>query len=315
MLPINLLPSSYGNKDNKRNAFIGMIVLTAATAGVVFYFYTAQMKELDAAKQEKTTADNFKTQYDAEVKKINDVKAKISATETKQTFIANAQKYNDAWPATFDLVRALASPGGIMSQTNVWLKEVAFLDASHKTLRITGFATTEDAMARWWKALKNRNDIFDNVRFEFLGRPFNPGGGTNAGGVGGSAGMLGGPMSGGPVAGSAPMAAAPGSFGVPGSPGMGGMGGGRTSDSVGPGTIEGRPVYNFVATLVLKQPMDGGAAAPTWTGSGATAAPAPGGAPAGFPTSSGGPAGGGSNDPDGPAADAARKRGGKLGDG
>jgi len=291
MLPINLLPSHYGDKDKKRNAIIGMVVLVAAAAIIMFYFYNEQVKLYNAAVEEKTTAENFKTKFDAQVTAINKVKAKIADTETKQTFVESAQKYNDSWPAAFDMIRNLTSP-------DVLLKNMAFTDTSHKTISMAVFAGSEDIMYRWWKQLKTHNDIFESVRFDFKGRPYDPEAAT-AGGAGGSAGMLSGPgMAGGKGPGSsggpaAPMMSAPGgSYGMPGSSGGGASGG----DPVGPAEIEGRPGVNFNVTLVLRQPMDNGAAAPAWTGSGAPAAAAPGGFPGGGPAALSAPGGRGKGD-------------------
>lgn len=292
MLPINLLPNYYGDKQKKINAWIGMGVLLVGVVGLMAFLLIDQSNKLAAATEEKKIADDFKVKYDEQVSKISKVKSKIADIQTKQLFIANSQKYNDAWPEAYDLTRNLTS-------NDVRLNSMAFTGPDHKTIKLAVFAASEEVMYQWWKQLVVRKDVFDKVSFEFLGRPWAPdkpaaGGAAGSAGMPGSGGMPGsygmpgsGGMGGGkgPSVGSISMPGAPGSFGVPGS-----GGGGSGSSPVGPTEIEGRPGINFNVTLVLKKPLDEGAAAPSWPGGGG--APAAGGGMPGVPSSGGRPGGG-----------------------
>ena len=232
-----------------------MCIAAIAAVAIFFVIWSGNVQnELNTAHNELTDATGKKSQYDAKVSEIGKVKAQIASTETKQNFIASAQKYNAAWPEVFSLIRDLTSK-------YVLLKNMAFTETDHKTIRLSAFAGTEEAIADWWTKLRNRNDIFDNVTMQYPGRPYHP---ASAAGVAGGMGM---PGSGG--------------MGMPGSGGMGmpGSGGAAGGDAVGPATIEDRPGINFIATLVLKTPLDNGAAVPVWTGVPGAVAPA-GGTPA-----------------------------------
>ena len=259
-----------------------MCIAAIAAVAIFFVIWSGNVQnELNTAHNELTDATGKKSQYDAKVSEIGKVKAQIASTETKQNFIASAQKYNAAWPEVFSLIRDLTSK-------YVLLKNMAFTETDHKTIRLSAFAGTEEAIADWWTKLRNRNDIFDNVTMQYPGRPYHPASAAGvAGGMGmpGSGGMgmpgsggMGMPGSGGKMPmgmGMASMGGSPGSGGM-GMPGSGGAAGG---DAVGPATIEDRPGINFIATLVLKTPLDNGAAVPVWTGVPGAVAPA-GGTPA-----------------------------------
>ena len=85
-------------------------------------------------------------------------------TKTKQKFIANAQTYNQAWPDTYELMRDVTSK-------YVLLKSMA-IGADHKTDQHDGLcAPTRWSSRKWWIALKNRKDIFDNVTMQIPTHP------------------------------------------------------------------------------------------------------------------------------------------------
>lgn len=253
----------------------------AAIAAVAIFFVvwsSSVQKDLNTAHDELTDATGKKSQYDAKVSDINKVKSQIASTETKQNFIASAQKYNAAWPEVFSLIRDLTSK-------DVLLKNMAFTGTDHKTIRLSAFAGTEEIIAKWWMDLRNRKDIFENVTMQYPDRPYHPGTAASAGGGmgmpgSGGMGMPGMPGSGGgkmPMGmGMASMGGMPGSggMGMPGSGGMSGAGGASGGDAVGPATIEDRPGINFNATLVLKTALDNGASVPIWTGVAGASAPA-----------------------------------------
>ena len=274
MLPINLLPNYIFDKNKKLKAWV---VCFAAIAAVAIFFVVWSnnvQKTVDEAKTELTDATDKRSKYDAKVSEIGKVKAQIADTENKQNFIASAQKYNAAWPEAFSLIRDL-------TDKNVLLKNMAFTGTDHKTIRVSAFAVTEETIANWWMKLRTRTDIFENINMQYPGRPYHPGAATAAGSMPGSGGM-GMPMGGGAMrpsmmsmGGSGGGMPSSGGMGMPGSGGMGlpGSGGGAAGgDAVGPTTIEDRPGINFIATMVLKVPLDNGAAVPIWTG--AAAAPA-----------------------------------------
>ena len=289
MLPINLLPNYIFDKNKKRNAFIAYAVAIAAVAFVFIAWSTSVQAKLTAEKDRLAVATDKQNTYNGVDKQIKDVQAKIALTQTKQTFIANAQTWNDSWAFEYDRLRNLTSP-------YVLLKSMFIPD--RQTVKMTGFAANELLIAKWWIALKNRKEIFDNVTIQLPTHPYIPqGAANNANGGFGGAGF--GAPGGMPGSGGKPMIGAMGSAGaaggMPGSGGMGMMGmgggggaGGANSAEVGPALIEDRPGINFVVTAKLKTPLAGAVVGvPAWPiGAGATGGGAGGpmgGPPGGFP--------------------------------
>jgi hypothetical protein len=300
MLPINLLPNYIFDKNKKRNALIAYGVAIAAVAALFIVWSQGVQAKLNEQKDRLATANERKTKYDATDKQIKDVQGKIALTKTKQTFIANAQTWNDAWATEYDTIRNLTSQ-------YVLLKSMSILP-DRKTVSLTGFAANELLIAKWWIALKNHKEIFENVTIQLPTHPYVPqGAGNNAnGGMGAFAGMGGMPGSGGMGggAGRPMMSGMAGMGGVSGMPGSGGMGmkggmpgfgggtGGANSAAVGPAMIEDRPGINFVVTATLKTPLAGAVpGVPVWPANGA--APTGGMGGPGFPGASGMPGSGG----------------------
>ena len=294
MLPINLLPNYIFDKNKKRNVLIAYAAAIAAIAFVFIAWSTSVQAKLSEEQERKRVAEEKQNTYNGLDKQIKDVQGKIALTKTKQTFIANAQTWNDAWAFEYDRLRNLTSP-------YVLLKSMFIPDRS--TVKMTGFAANELLIAKWWIALKNRKEIFDNVTIQLPTHPYNPQGAANNAnggfggpGFGGPGGM---PGSGGPPT-AAGMAGLGG--GMPGSGGMGmmggkmgggmgmmGGGGGANSAEVGPAMIEDRPGINFVVTAKLHTPLAGAVpGVPVWPAG--AAAPGAGGGGFGGP-GFGGPAG------------------------
>ena len=298
MLPINLLPNyihDRGKKPKMVAVYVG--VIAAIIIGAVVYANGIQ-SEVDKAKTDLATATQKQTTYNAKVTEIKKVQGDIAEIGTKQTFIANAQAYNQSWPDTYELMRDLTSK-------DVLLKSMAISPTDRKTVTMAAFAANEMIIARWWIDLKNHKEIFDNVTMQLPTHPWAPAGangpgGAPGGGFGGSGGF---PGSGGPGPGAAVgmnssgavggFPASGGASGSGGFPGSGG-GGGSAAEGVGPTEIEGRSGVNFSVRAILKTALAGGVTAPTWTGGGAAPAPAGGGfGGSGGGAVSGGPSSGG----------------------
>lgn len=293
MLPINLLPNYIFDKNKKRNMALVYVGVLAAIAIVLLMKMGSVSKELADAKADLDDATSKQTKYTTVDGNIKKVQNDIAELKTKQTFIANAQTYNSAWPATFELARNLTA-------SNILLKSMS-IDTDHKTLLLSAFApgdanTAEFAIANWVKALEKNSAIVEQVNFKTPPHPFT---GTapatnGAGAAGGGLGMpgSGGPMGMGGMRGPKGMAGGPGGpMGMGGMmmPGSGGFGGAASgaggSDAVGYAEIEGRPGINFNMSIRLKKALAEGilAPGPAWTPGGGNAAPATGGAPVGPP--------------------------------
>lgn len=299
MRPINLLPPYIYDKQKKAQlaALWGLIVLAVA-AGFIYHL-TQLNQQLQVALDEKAEAERFKQQYDSLNSQIQQENQAIANIKQKQDFIANAQKYNDAWHEVYTMMRDVTSP-------RIILRSMAVDPQSRLTVVFNGAARTEMDIVRWWMALRNDTERFQSVRMELPPHPYVPGG--NAAGTASMAGMarggfgpggMGAPGSGGPGSfGSTPMIgglSGPGGGGFSGGPGgagrpmIGGLSGPGGGGSFGGGTsipsaggmmpgafgggqqrgtgqdiLEGKPVINFTGVVVLKEPLAGGMAPPSW---------------------------------------------------
>ncbi|HEV2474231.1 MAG TPA: hypothetical protein VGS41_16255, partial [Chthonomonadales bacterium] len=226
MLKINLLPPYIYDRAKKRNVamlwaavVVGLLVLFVVWAGAVGATLAAAQRDRDEASAEK---DQY-TKIDGQ---INTTKDAIAATKSKEDFVASAQKYNDAWPNLFDMVRDVTSD-------RILLEQLA-LAQDKKTLEFTGFAPTEMDIVRWLIILRNNKDKFTNVHFNLPPHGYVPGSGTQIAGGPGFGQFPGGAGFGGPggIAGRNPFAGANGGgmagknpFAGGGPPNMGNFGG------------------------------------------------------------------------------------------
>lgn len=314
MLRINLLPPYIHDAARRRQiigAWVAGVIVVIALFGMKIAAISA---ELNKETERKNTADNLKTKYDALQGNIDKVKKDIAQTQEKQTFIANAKKFNDAWPSTFDMVRDVTSD-------QILLQSMAADPATRKTLTLNGFAADELRVIKWWMFLRNQvnkpGSNLDTVVFSGLPpHGYNPqsgaatGGGATFGsamgarGAGGNSSMVammagrpGGPaggMRGGMPSSMMSGGMPPGMMGGRGGMQMAMMGGGARGGfgAAGGGgnetEIEGRRGLTFVATVTLKEPIGGDMPVPVWpAGAGATTgAPMGGGMPPGMMGSS-----------------------------
>lgn len=311
MLRINLLPPYIYDKQKKVKWIVASAGIFAATLGVLLWWYSQEQAALKVANDRNEAANTQKSAYDQKVAAIKAEQDKVAATKAKQTFVSNAIKYNDAWPATYTQMRDITTP-------KVLLKNMNIAD-DHMTINLSGFCVYEEDLVRWWMFLRS-TQLFSTVHFNLPEHPWPPKASTaNTGGSPGSPGGFGssggasfGPSSGGgssyPGGGGGSFGGSPGSFA--GSSGSFGGGGGG-ADSVGEEEIEGRKGIKFTATATLKTPLAGGIGLPVWPpGGGATPAGSGGpGGGGGFP-SSGGPSSSGA-----PGGGGGRGRGGAAGAG
>ncbi len=297
MLPINLLPNYIFDKNKKFKMMAVWGAVLAAIAVILFMKMGSVSAELAAAKTDLDDATTKQAKYTTVDGNIKKVQSDINEIKTKQTFIANAQTYNSAWPATFELARNLTA-------SNILLKSMS-IETDHKTLQLSAFAPgnsndAEFAIANWVKALEKNGNIVEQVNFKTPPHPFT-GTAPATNGAGAASGGMGMPGSGGPMGTSGGPGMPRGMSGSSGGPmGMGGMmmpgsggpggaaGGAGGSDAVGYAEIEGRPGINFNMSIRLKKALaEGILTAPTWTGSNAPAAPAVGGSPLAAPAPGG----------------------------
>jgi Tfp pilus assembly protein PilN len=285
MLRINLLPP-YIYDEKKKKMIAAWWVLGVLACCVAYGLAWSKVNgELKEAQDAKTTAENFKSQYDSLENQIATAKQQGQAINDRQTFIANAQKYNDGWPKTYREVRDLTSP-------QVILREVSLSGTPINTVNMLAYAPSETDAIRWLMYLRTRTDKVDRVQFQLPPHGYLTdnqtagGGGARMGGMS-MPGMMGGGMSMPGMMGGGMRAGGIGPMGASG-------GGGGNNQQVGPTDIEGRPGLSFVATAVLKEPVAGGIALPAWpagfggaVGGGGARIP---GMPGGM---SGGPMGGG----------------------
>jgi hypothetical protein len=268
MLRINLLPPYIYDKQKKLPFIVGSLALIPLTLGLLFLMYQQASAALDDANKRKTEAQTQSDLYNKNVQDIKKEEDAVAATKAKQTFIASAIKYNEAWPEVYTSMRDVTSP-------KVLLKTM-YVGDDHKTINFTGFCANEEDLVRWWMFLRSQTNMYTDVHFRLPEHPWPPKEENAAGGAGGrQAGMPG-------MGGSSGMAGSAGATGAamvgPGmgaSPGMGGSsgagsfgGGGGSSDAVGPEEIEGKKGIKFSAFATLKQPLANGIPTPAWATAG-----------------------------------------------
>ena len=285
MLRINLLPPYINEARIKAQHLIAAIVIVVLVIAAFFMKYSQLTKTLSDQKALQSTAEGYRTKYDAISTEITNTQSKAQKTLDKEDFVAKAQKYDDGWATVFNEMRDLTS-------NDIRLKTMSLDAGTRKTISITGHANDESHIIAWWTALRNRSGVFEKVSFGLPSHPWPPvasnaGGGPGSGGMmPGSGGMMPGsggyPGSGGMRTGGMPGSGGMRTGGMPGSGGMrtGGMpgsggGGGGASDDIGPGVVEGRPVINFTAELVLATPLAGGIPTPIWPSTAPAASPGP----------------------------------------
>lgn len=283
MLRINLLPPYIYDKQKKLPFIIGSLLLIPITLVLMLLWGQSAQAALDKANERKTAAQAEQTKYnqfEAEIKKEKDT---VAATKQKEDFVANSIKYNDSWPKIYTAMRDVTSP-------KILLKSM-YVSDDRKSINFTGFCAYEEDLVRWWMYLRS-HPMFTDVHFRLPDHPWPPKaeGTASNGGGGGAAGM---PMGmSGPGGSSGPSGAAGagndfpgvrsgtmsgmpmgmgGSAGPGGGGSFGGPGGGGNADAVGDTVIEGRKGINFTAFAVLKDPLAGGIATPSWGAGGAGA--------------------------------------------
>ncbi len=292
MLRINLLPPYIYDKQKKNRLWVIWGAIVAIAAGLFLFWFITLNKQLSDQKDLQAKAEGLKSDNDKVQSDIRQEHDRRKQIEDRQTFIANAQKYNDSWPAALEMMRDVTT-------NNILLKSMAF-DATRKNVSFTGFAKSEADIVKWWMYLRNNyagpdaSLPFDNVSFSLPKHPYPPAGTAAAGGSGLQGGFGGSAGGSGNSAGVAGVSVASnsggGGFGGGKDRGAfgGGPGGGGTDSAVGPGVIEGRPGINFTASVVLKKPLADGMPTPAWGGGAAPAAPAGFGGGGGRPTAPGG---------------------------
>jgi hypothetical protein len=284
MLRINLLPDYINDKNKVRNlSFIWGGVLLAAVAGLLFVNSQA-VAARDAAVADQQAKEALKKDTDDFKGKTASEKSKRAEIEAKQTFVKNANLYNNGWADVYELVRDITP-----TDTSIILKSVYLDKADRKTVSVTAFGTSEKAVVEWYKNLRDRTNVVDHVNVAINPRDYAPAA-PAAAATGGGMGPMGGPAGGNTGGGMATagfskqanMASMMSSGGMPGmGAGSPGMGGAAAGDSVGKAELRGKSGYNFTATITLKNPHAGGITLPVLPsagGGGATgAAPALGG--------------------------------------
>ncbi len=286
MQPINLLPPYIYDKQKK----VALIGLWGAVAGIILIacvVYAGTIRAaVSKAQSDKDDAQKQVDRWNAADTKINNIDKEIADQNAKLTFVQNAQKWNDAWPAVYEMMRDWTSD-------QILLKNMALDAQQHQLLTMTGFATDERKIIQWWMLLRNNPQI-SSPNFSLPPHGYEPASVQTAGyggGFGGPPGMMGGMgggyrgmrpgmggMSGGPMGGFSGPPGMMGGRGMMGGPmggpagmmaGMGGFGGfganrGGGAGGVTPDEINGRRGLQFTATAMLKQPLAGGIPVPSW---------------------------------------------------
>ena len=284
MLRINLLPPYVFDKQKKVKVWVAWIVGVLICIGAFAFANKVATDLQTTADSEKETAlrlQKDKEGWDSKKKQQED---KIAETQKKQTFIADAQSWNDSWWQLYNAMRDVTSPKVILRKMYL---------ANPTTVNVVGWAPTEKEAADWWINFRNKytgkDSPFSNVTFDLPKLVYppnadNPGGAASAPGVSAPGGPRGLGSAGGFGAG------APAGFG-------GGASSGSTTDEEpGPGFLEDRLGINFRVHVTLRTPFDNGKPLPTW---GAPETPAAGGAGAFGGGAPGGPGGRGRGAPPG----------------
>ncbi len=295
MLRINLLPDYINDKNKVRNlSFVWGGVVLAAVLGLMFVNSQA-IAARDAALADQQAKEALKKDTDDFKSKTTAEKTKRAEIETKQVFVKGANIYNNGWADTYELVRDITP-----TDTSIILKSV-FLDKDRKTVNVSGFGISEQAIVKWWKYLRDNAGVVDHVNFAMIPHAYQPespavvsGGGMPGGAAPGTGGGM---ATAGFSSKMANMGSLLASGGMPGAGPTGG-GGAGASDTVGKAELRGKNGFNFTAQIVLKTAHAGGIPTPVWPGGGGAPAST---AFAGF----GGGGGGGSTAPTGGGGGAA----------
>ncbi|MDE2126696.1 MAG: hypothetical protein KGJ62_08905 [Armatimonadetes bacterium] len=259
MLRVNLLPPYIYDKQKKgKVAVVWGVALALLVVGFVLWLSSVQAA-LNSATDEDNTAKNYQNTYNDLNTQIAAVQTAIAATQARQTFVANAATYNEAWPDLFSHVRDLISSNVVLYQMQ--------LAGDRQTITFSGFAPSEKALVQWWQQLRTHTDVIQQVSLSLPPHPFVPNGG-----VAGNNAPLG-------AQGGAPpgftiqqkmqaMSGAAGSLMGGGPTQARGTAGGGSQASANTAVLDGRSGLNFTGDIVLVKPFVGGASAPTWPPSG-----------------------------------------------
>ncbi|HLV81584.1 MAG TPA: hypothetical protein VKT32_14955 [Chthonomonadaceae bacterium] len=157
MLRINLLPPYIFDKQKKVQLAIAWLVVVGVVVALFILWSGSLGSQLQQATQENTDAKNLQNQTNDYQNQITAAQQKNADVVAKQTFIANAKTYNDAWPDLYDQMRDLTSDRVLLEQMSV--------DGSHKAVNFSGFAPSEMDIVRWWMQLRNNTATIDHVTF------------------------------------------------------------------------------------------------------------------------------------------------------
>ena len=169
MLRIELLPDYIGDKNKIRNLglfWVGVVVLVAF--GLLAMNGSAGRAN-EQAKQDRAEKERLLGITTANKAKIADEQKNRQAIEDRQTFVLNAQHYNDGWADTFETIRDVKP-----ADNSIILDSMALDAAKHQTVRLTGFGSDEKAIVRWWMSLRNNTALFDHVNFDLVPHSFAP---------------------------------------------------------------------------------------------------------------------------------------------
>src|SRR5690349_10682360 len=109
MLRINLLPPYIFDKQKKVQLAIAWLVVIGVVVALFVVWSGSLGSQLKAANDENAQAKQYQTDTNNTQSQIDALKQKNADVAAKESFIANAKTYNDAWPALYDQMRDLTS--------------------------------------------------------------------------------------------------------------------------------------------------------------------------------------------------------------
>jgi hypothetical protein len=164
MQPINLLPPYIYDKQ-KKAALIGVWGAVAAIILIACVAYAGKITaDINAAQAEKEQASNRANNWSTSDAAITKINQEIASDKSKLDFVKNAQKWNDAWPGLFEMMRDWTS-------NDILLKTMSLDPQAHQVITLTGFAQDERKIIQWWMLLRNNphnTSRTHRVRFFFF---------------------------------------------------------------------------------------------------------------------------------------------------
>ena len=119
MLRINLLPPYIYDKQQKvRLAIAWGIGVAVVVFAFILWFSSLNtvLKQTVAKQQDAESKENTFKDLTGKIAKVD---SGIAETKQKQTFVANAMKYDAAWPALLSMMRDLTSDRVILSSLSL----------------------------------------------------------------------------------------------------------------------------------------------------------------------------------------------------